>query len=71
MSQESTHCSPSLTSIGTSKNVTLSAGSYLTVDGVATVQAPAAMNALVICLGKTDASITAGSSGSGTVSWKV
>ena len=71
MSQESTHCSPSLTSIGTSKNVTLSAGSYLTVDGVATVQAPAAMNALVICLGKTDASITTGSSGSGTVSWKV
>ena len=71
MSAESTHCSPSLTGIGTSRNVTLSAGSYLTVEGVVTVKAPGAMNALVICLGKTDASITTGTSGSDTVSWKV
>lgn len=71
MSTESTHCSPSLTSIGTSKNVTLSTGSYLTVKGVVTVKAPSAMNALVICLGKTNAGITTGTSGSDTPSWRV
>ena len=71
MSAESTHCSPSLTGIGTSRNVTLSAGGSLTVEGVVTVKVPAAMNALVVCLGKTDAGISAGSGGSDTVSWKV
>ncbi|HBF15583.1 MAG TPA: hypothetical protein DDW30_07905 [Clostridiales bacterium] len=73
MSTESTHCSPSLTSIGTSKSVTLTAGSYLTVSGVVTVKAPTAMNALVICLGKTNASILAGTTGGGDadVVWSV
>ena len=73
MSTESTHCSPSLTSVGTSKNVTLTAGSYLTVSGVVTVKAPAAMNALVICLGKTNAGISTGTTGGGDadVVWSV
>lgn len=71
MSSESTHCSPALSSIGTNKSISLSAGSYLTVEGVVTVQAPAAMNALVVCLGKTNANITVDTSGSGTVSWKI
>lgn len=73
MSTESTHCSPSLTSVGTSKNVTLTAGSYLTVSGVVSVKAPAAMNALVICLGKTNAGISTGTTGGGDadVVWSV
>ena len=60
MSAESTHCSPSLSSVGTSKNVTLTAGNNLTVDGVVTVRIPVTMNALVVCLGKTNADISVG-----------
>ena len=73
MSTEATHCSPSLTSVGTIKNVTLTAGSYLTVSGVVSVKAPAPMNALVICLGKTNAGISTGTTGGGDadVVWSV
>lgn len=60
MSAESTHCSPSLSGVGTSKNVTLTAGNNLTVGGVATVRIPVTMNALVVCLGKTNADISVG-----------
>lgn len=69
MSGESTHSSPSLESIGTSRTMNLTAGSYLTVNGVVTVKVPQAMNALVICLGKTGAAFSTGSAGSGDVVW--
>lgn len=73
MSKESTNCAPSLTGVGTSKTVSLSAGSYLTVSGIVTVKAPTAMNALVICLGKTNAGISTGTTGGGDadVVWSV
>ena len=43
--------------------MTLTAGDYLTASGVVTVKVPAAMNALVICLGKTNAGISTGTTG--------
>lgn len=53
--------------------MTLTAGDYLTASGVVTVKVPAAMNALVICLGKTNASISTGTTGDGDadVVWSV
>lgn len=73
MSKESTNCAPSLTGVGTSKTVSMSAGSYLTVSGIVTVKAPTTMNALVICLGKTNAGISTGTTGGGDadVVWSV
>lgn len=53
--------------------MTLTAGDYLTASGVVTVKVPAAMNALVICLGKTNAGISTGTTGGGDadVVWSV
>ena len=70
MSAESTHCSPSINTVGTSKTVSLTAGSYLTVSGIVTVKIPASMNALVICLGSTSTTVSTGT-GSGEVTWTV
>ena len=66
MGSESTNCQ-SFTSVGTSKTVSLQKDAYLTVDGVATVKMPAALNALVVCLGKTNASISSASTAGGTL----
>ena len=71
MSAESTHCSPSVSTVGSSKTLSLTAGSSLTISGVVTVRIPSAMNALVICLGKTDASFIAGTSANAEVEWLV
>ncbi|MDE7464009.1 MAG: hypothetical protein K2M48_03170, partial [Clostridiales bacterium] len=75
MSGEATHCA-SFSSVGTSKTVGLSKNAYLDVDGVATVKMPAAINALVVCLGKTNVNISqisavSGSADANGVYWKV
>ncbi|MDE6059094.1 MAG: carbohydrate-binding domain-containing protein [Clostridia bacterium] len=61
MGSESTNCS-NFSSVGTSKTVSLQKDGYLAVEGIATVKMPVSMNALVVCLGKTSASISANSS---------
>lgn len=65
MGSESTNCQ-SFVSVGTSKTVSLQKDGYLIVDGVATVKIPASLNALVVCLGKTNASISAGTAAGGS-----
>lgn len=57
MSSESTKCQ-SFAEVATSKTVGLTKDNYLVVDGFVTVKMPATVNALVVCLGKTNASIT-------------
>ncbi len=59
MSGESTNCSPALSKIGTSKTLSLQKGATLTVSGVLSVEVPVSMNALVVCLGSTSATISA------------
>lgn len=59
MSGESTNCQ-SFSSVGTSKTISLQKDGFLTVDGVAAVKMPASLNALVVCLGKTNATISSG-----------
>ncbi|MDE5562814.1 MAG: carbohydrate-binding domain-containing protein [Clostridiales bacterium] len=66
MGSESTNCQ-SFSSVGTSKTMSLQKDGYLTVDGVATVKMPAAINALVVCLGKTNATISSGTTAGGTL----
>lgn len=66
MSNESTNCS-GFSSIGTSKNVSLQKDGYLTVTDVATIKMPVSVNALVVCLGKPNASISSSSSESNTL----
>ncbi|MDE6617458.1 MAG: carbohydrate-binding domain-containing protein [Clostridiales bacterium] len=66
MGSESTNCQ-SFTSVGTSKTMNLQKDGYLTVDGIATVKMPAAINALVVCLGKTNATISSGTTAGGTL----
>ncbi|MDE6200561.1 MAG: carbohydrate-binding domain-containing protein [Clostridiales bacterium] len=65
MGSESANCQ-NFSSVGTSKSVSLQKDGYLTVAGVATVKMPASLNALVVCLGKTNASISSGSTAGGT-----
>ncbi|MDE5592716.1 MAG: carbohydrate-binding domain-containing protein [Clostridiales bacterium] len=65
MGNESTNCQ-GFASVGTSKTVNLQKDGYLTVDGVATVKMPASLNALVVCLGKTNATISSGANAGGT-----
>lgn len=66
MSNESTNCS-GFSSIGTSKNISLQKDGYLTVADVATIKMPVSINALVVCLGKSNASISSSSSASYTL----
>lgn len=61
MGSEATNCS-NFSSVGTSKTVSLQKDGYLAVEGIATVKMPVSINALVVCLGKTSASISANSS---------
>ena len=53
--------------------MTLTAGDYPTASGVVTVKVPASMNALAICLGKTNAGILTGTTGGGDadVVWSI
>ncbi len=62
MGSESTYCS-NFSSIGTSKTLNLQKDAYLAVSNVATVKMPVSIsNAFVVCLGKTSASISSGTS---------
>ncbi len=61
MSNESTNCS-NFSSIGTSKTLSLQKDSYLTVADTVTVKMPVSLNALVVCLGKSNASVTSSAS---------
>lgn len=63
MSNEATHCK-NFSSVGKSQSVTLSNGTYITVDGIVTVKSPMSQRGLVIFLGDKNADIkTASSSG--------
>lgn len=64
MGSESTKCADFAT-VGTSKTVSLQKDGCLTVDGVASVKMPASLNALVVCLGKANATISAGNTAGG------
>ena len=57
MGNEATKCQ-NFGSVGTSKTVSLQKGGYLVVAGIATVKMPTSINATVVCLGKTSASIS-------------
>lgn len=61
MGSESTNCS-NFSSVGTSKTLSLKKDGYLTVTDVATVKMPVAMNAIVVCLGKTNAGVSSDTS---------
>ena len=63
MSSEATKCQ-NFSSVGTSKTLSLQKAGYLVVSGVVIVKMPAAINALVVCLGKTSASISSSTSSS-------
>lgn len=64
MSNETTNCK-NLSSVGTRKSISLSSGKYLTVSlgssSVVTVKMPRNVNALVVYLGSTEASISSAS----------
>lgn len=62
MSGEATNSSPSIGSIGKTANVSLSNGSYLLASGFACVKMPITINASVVVLGDTSASISSVSS---------
>lgn len=67
---ESTHCS-NFSSVGTKKSLSLTLGGYLTVDGVVTFKMPTSMNAVVVCLGKTNADLSSSSTGTADLAWLV
>lgn len=62
MSGEATNSSPSISSIGKTANVSLSNGAYLLASGFACVKMPISVNASVVVLGDTSASISSVSS---------
>lgn len=64
MSSEATACSPSFSSVGSKKTLSLTKDAYLTVANFATVRIPSSFNAIVIFLGSTGASISSSSSSS-------
>lgn len=61
MSSESTKCL-NFSSVGTSKTLSLQKDAYLVVTDVATINMPASISALVVCLGKTSAGISSSAS---------
>lgn len=66
MSSESTNCS-GFSSVGTSKTISLQKDSYLVISDIAVIKMPTSINALVVCLGKSGASISSSSSGNYTL----
>ena len=69
MSSESTHCS-NFSSVGTSKNISLTADKYLivTIAGTtATVKMPVSLSAMVVVLGDKSAAVTTATSTSATL----
>lgn len=61
MSSEATNCS-NFSSVGTSKTLRLQKDAYLVIADIATVKMPVSVSAIVVCLGKTSASISSSSS---------
>ncbi|MCH5155600.1 MAG: carbohydrate-binding domain-containing protein [Clostridiales bacterium] len=61
MSSESKNCQ-NFGSVGSSATLSLQKDGYLSVAGVATIKMPSSFNALVVCLGKTNASISSATS---------
>lgn len=61
MSSESTKCE-NFSAVGTSKTLSLQKDAYLVISDFATIKIPVSINALVVCLGKTSASISSSSS---------
>lgn len=57
MGNESTNCK-NFSSIGTSKSISLQKDTYLVINDITTIQIPISMNALIVCLGKSNASIS-------------
>ena len=57
MSNETVNCS-NFSSVGTSKTLSLQKDGYLVVGDIVTVKMPVAINAFVVCLGKTNANIS-------------
>lgn len=64
MSSEATTCSPSFSTVGSKATLSLKQGGYLTVANYVTVQLPATINAIVVFLGSTSASIKSATSSS-------
>lgn len=67
MSGESMNSSPSFASIGKSANLSLKAGTYLTVTGIVTLKMPVAQNASALYLGSSSVSFTTATSSSATL----
>ncbi|MGN0814009.1 MAG: carbohydrate-binding domain-containing protein [Candidatus Coproplasma sp.] len=57
MSSESTSCSPDLSTVGVKATLNLSSESYLTVENYVTVKLPYSINALVVFIGDSNASV--------------
>ena len=66
MSSEATKCS-NFSSVGTSQTLSLQKDGYLVVTDFVTVKVPVSINALVVCLGKTNASMSSVTSTSATL----
>ncbi|MDE6660984.1 MAG: carbohydrate-binding domain-containing protein, partial [Anaeroplasmataceae bacterium] len=66
MGNESTKCN-NFSSIGTSRTVSLQKDSYLVINDIVTIQTPITMNALIVCLGKTNAGISSSPTNSHTL----
>ncbi|MCM1223957.1 MAG: carbohydrate-binding domain-containing protein [Lachnospiraceae bacterium] len=61
MGSEATNCS-GFSSVGTSKTLSLQKDAYLIVNDIGVIKMPVAMNAVVVCLGKTSASVSTSTS---------
>lgn len=66
MSNEATNCQ-NFSSVATSKTISLKENSYLVVSSFVTIKIPTSINAQVICLGKTNLSISTSNSCSVTL----
>lgn len=61
MTSESTHCS-NIQSIGKTATISLSSGGYCVVSSIVTVKMPVSMQAFIVLLGSSNASISSTSS---------
>lgn len=68
MSNEATKCSPSVSSVGKTANLSVQSGAYITVGGYVSLKMPVSMNASVIFLGDSGVKISSSSSADGNFS---
>ncbi|MBQ8408709.1 MAG: carbohydrate-binding domain-containing protein [Clostridia bacterium] len=66
MSSEATHCQ-NFSSVGINKTLSLSSGTYLTVEDEVTIKMPASINGRVIYLGNSSASVSTASSSTANI----